>query len=67
MDESQAMILLAALSTVKDYGGLQKIAKGWEEAEDLASQNHRQVYATANLDNYMEFIISVNRLTITQN
>ena len=61
-NQSRAMLLISALSTVSDYGGLTMIEDGREEAEKLALRGDRQVYAVRNLDNYMEFIISVNKL-----
>ena len=63
MDQSQAMFLTAALSLFKRYGGLHLMAEGWGQSERLALRHPER--AISNLDSYMDFIVMVNGLTLS--
>ena len=64
MNQSQAILIIASLSTLEQYGPLQVLAGGWKESVKLASKAPDD--AIWNLDGYMEFIVAVNQLEIAE-
>ena len=62
---SQATFLIDALVRLPEYGDLQVILPGARNSKSLALRNPAD--AVKNLDNYMQFLVAVNKLSIVPN